>query len=429
MNISEKKAYCLNCKMKPCQKGCPLNNDIPYFINETDSKKCFEELCETTVLPSICGRVCSKDRQCESKCIRGIKLNPVNIGGIETWIGDKSLEENYQIPRKVNIDIDGNKSEISANEYKNKRIAIIGGGPSGITAAAFLARAGFKVTIYEKHEKLGGILRYGIPEFRLSKKIVDETIEKILKIGNIDAKCNVTLGKDLKISDIEKDYDAILLAFGANVSSKMNIAGENLEGVYGANEILEYYKDFDMKDKNVAVVGGGNVAIDMARTAKKNGARKVSIIYRRSEAEMPADKKEIDEARKENIEFLFQNNIIKILPSLNNCKRVGNIECIKTELVKKEGNTRLYPVNIENSNYLLEKDLVFMAIGSKVDENTIKNLNISLDKYKNIIVDDKYRTSNKKIFACGDLIGQEATVAWASMTGREAAKNIIKFLI
>lgn len=420
MNISEEKDYCLNCKTKPCQKGCPLNNDIPYFINEKDSKRCFEILCETTVLPSICGRVCAKDRQCESKCIRGIKSKPVNIGIIETWIGDKSLEENYKIPKKV---------DVSANEYKNKRIAIIGGGPSGITAAAFLARAGFKVTIYEKHEKLGGILRYGIPEFRLSKKIVDKTIEKILEIGNIDVKCNVTLGKDLKLSDIEEEYDAILLAFGANVSSKMNIEGENLEGVYGANEILEYYKNFDMKNKNVAVVGGGNVAIDMARTAKKNGARKVSIIYRRSEEEMPADKKEIEEARKENIEFLFQNNIIKILPSLNNCNRVGTIECIKTELVKKEGNTRLYPVNIENSNYLLEKDLVFMAIGSKVDEKTIKDLNISLDKYNNIIVDDKYRTSNKKIFACGDLIGQEATVAWASMTGREAAKNIIKFLI
>lgn len=420
MNISEEKDYCLNCKMKPCQKGCPLNNDIPYFINEKDSKRCFEILCETTVLPSICGRVCAKDRQCESKCIRGIKSKPVNIGIIETWIGDKSLEENYKIPKKV---------DVSANEYKNNRIAIIGGGPSGITAAAFLARAGFKVTIYEKHEKLGGILRYGIPEFRLSKKIVDKTIEKILEIGNIDVKCNVTLGKDLKLSDIEEEYDAILLAFGANVSSKMNIEGENLEGVYGANEILEYYKNFDMKNKNVAVVGGGNVAIDMARTAKKNGARKVSIIYRRSEEEMPADKKEIEEARKENIEFLFQNNIIKILPSLNNCNRVGTIECIKTELVKKEGNTRLYPVNIENSNYLLEKDLVFMAIGSKVDEKTIKDLNISLDKYNNIIVDDKYRTSNKKIFACGDLIGQEATVAWASMTGREAAKNIIKFLI
>lgn len=420
MNISEEKDYCLNCKMKPCQKGCPLNNDIPYFINEKDSKRCFEILCETTVLPSICGRVCAKDRQCESKCIRGIKSKPVNIGIIETWIGDKSLEENYKIPKKV---------DVSANEYKNNRIAIIGGGPSGITAAAFLARAGFKVTIYEKHEKLGGILRYGIPEFRLSKKIVDKTIEKILEIGNIDVKCNVTLGKNLKLSDIEEEYDAILLAFGANVSSKMNIEGENLEGVYGANEILEYYKNFDMKNKNVAVVGGGNVAIDMARTAKKNGARKVSIIYRRSEEEMPADKKEIEEARKENIEFLFQNNIIKILPSLNNCNRVGTIECIKTELVKKEGNTRLYPVNIENSNYLLEKDLVFMAIGSKVDEKTIKDLNISLDKYNNIIVDDKYRTSNKKVFACGDLIGQEATVAWASMTGREAAKNIIKFLI
>lgn len=420
MNISEEKDYCLNCKMKPCQKGCPLNNDIPYFINEKDSKRCFEILCETTVLPSICGRVCAKDRQCESKCIRGIKSKPVNIGIIETWIGDKSLEENYKIPKKV---------DVSANEYKNNRIAIIGGGPSGITAAAFLVRAGFKVTIYEKHEKLGGILRYGIPEFRLSKKIVDKTIEKILEIGNIDVKCNVTLGKDLKLSDIEEEYDAILLAFGANVSSKMNIEGENLEGVYGANEILEYYKNFDMKNKNVAVVGGGNVAIDMARTAKKNGARKVSIIYRRSEEEMPADKKEIEEARKENIEFLFQNNIIKILPSLNNCNRVGTIECIKTELVKKEGNTRLYPVNIENSNYLLEKDLVFMAIGSKVDEKTIKDLNVSLNKYNNIIVDDKYRTSNKKIFACGDLIGQEATVAWASMTGREAAKNIIKFLI
>ena len=428
MNIEKERDYCINCISKPCSKGCPLGNNIPTIIHEKDNKKAFEILCESTVLPAICGRVCSKEKQCENNCVRGIKSEPVNIGNIETYIGDISLNQKYEIPKKIKLNIDNEQIELTS-ENKNKKVAIIGGGPAGLTAAAFLARVGINVTIYEKHDKLGGILTYGIPDFRLPKDTVDQTIEKILEIGNINVECNKKLGQDIKLSDMEKEYDAILLAFGANISSKMGIEGENLEGVYGANEVLEYNSNIDVENKIVAVIGGGNVAMDMARTAKRNGAKTVKIIYRRSEDQMPADKKEIEEAKKEGIEFLFQNNILKIIPKSDEKENVGKIECIKTQLIKKEKDKRLVPVNIKYSNYLLETDLVFMAIGSEVENTVVKKLNLNLNKYNKIEIDNEYRTSNRKIFACGDLIEGKATVAWAAMSGREAAKNIIRFLI
>ena len=409
--IKEKINYCLNCKLKPCSmNGCPLNNDIPMFIKYMKDNKlqdAYESLCNTTILQSICGRICPHKKQCEGSCVRGIKGESVSIGELEAIIGDYGIDNNLEIPKEID------------NNLVNKKVAIIGGGPAGLTCAAFLARKGVQVTIYERYNFLGGLLMYGIPDFRLDKSIVKSTIQKILDLG-IDIKYNQILGKNLKLEDLEKEYDKIFLAFGGNKSLKMRIEGEDLDGVYGANELLEHVNYPDFNEKIVFVNGGGNVAIDVARTLKRKGAKKVIIVYRRSKKEMPAEEKEITQCEKEGIEFLLQNNIVKI----NGKNKVESIEFIKTELVKKEGENRLSPINIEGTNYIMNADYVVMALGSETDE-TVKDLKIELTSKKNIMVDEKYKTSNPKIFAGGDLAGCTKTVAWAARSGRDAAENII----
>lgn len=279
------------------------------------------------------------------------------------------------------------------------------------------------VTIYEKYNKLGGILAHGIPEFRLDKNILNETVKKILDL-EIQVEYNKILGKDYNLEELQKKHDAVFLAFGANISSKMKIQGEELEGVYGGNELLELQNYSDYKNKKVAVIGGGNVAMDTARTIKRLGAKEVKIIYRRAEKQMPAEDKEIEEAKQEKIEILFQNNIVKIIGN----DKVEQIECIKTELVKKEGELREVPIDIIGSNYVLDMDYVIMAVGSKTEDELINNLGIKVTKRGNIEINEKYMTSKIGVFAGGDLSGTKATVAWASRSGREAAKEIIKFL-
>lgn len=406
--IEEIRSYCLNCKNSQCKiKGCPLNNCIPEFIHETDSKKAYEILCNTTVLPAICGRICPHEKQCEGSCIRGIKGESVSIGAMEAYIGDLSIENNYEL----SIEVD--------ERAKDKRVAVIGSGPAGLTCAAFLARKGIKVTIYEKHDKLGGLLTHGIPEFRLPREVVEKTIEKILDLG-VETKLNQELGRDLEIEDLAKKYDAVFVAIGANIPAKMNVEGEDLNGVYGGNYLLEYNKHPDYNGKKVAVIGGGNVAMDSARTIKKLGASEVYVIYRRAEEQMPAEKKEIADAKKEGIEFLFQTNIVKILGT----EKVEKLECIKTELVKKEGENRLSPVNIEGSNFSLDMDYVVMATGSKPENNIIEKF--ERNEYGYIKIDENMQTSINKVFAGGDIVGQKATVAWAARSGRDAAEKILK---
>lgn len=269
----------------------------------------------------------------------------------------------------------------------------------------------------------GGILAYGIPEFRLPRDILEKTINKITSIPRIKVKTNKELGKDFNLQELSNNYDAVFLAIGSNISSKMNIEGEKLEGVYGANELLENKVFPDFKDKKVAVIGGGNVAMDAARTIKRLGAKETYIIYRRAEEQMPAEKKEIEEAKEEKIEFLFQNNIVKIIPK-DNEKRVGKIECIKTELVQKEEGKRPSPVDIEESNYLLDMDYVIMAIGSKTEENILKEQGIELNEKGYIKVDENYKTNIENVYAGGDVIGTKATVAWAARIGRNIAEVI-----
>jgi glutamate synthase len=411
--IRGKANRCLNCKIKPCSKGCPLENDIPSFIGEVKKQnyqKAYEILTNTTFLPSICGRICPHMSQCMGSCIRGIKHEPVEIGKLEAFIGDWAIKENYSVEIK---------------KANGKKIAVIGGGPSGLTCSAFLAREGFEVTIFEKYQTLGGILSHGIPEFRLEREILEKQIQKILELG-IKVEYGKELGKNLELKELEKNFDVIYLALGANSSSKMKIEGENLEGVLGGNQLLENNLHPDYTNKKVAVIGGGNVAMDTARTIKKLGAKEVEVIYRRARKQMPAETKEIEEAEKEGITFRFQTNIIKILGN----QKVEKIECIQTQLVKKEGELREVPVNVPNSNYLLDIDYVVMAVGSHTKPEMVKYLEkeqIQFSQRGYILVNENYQTTKQNIFAGGDVIGSKATVAWAARAGREAAKKIIKY--
>lgn len=410
MNEEEIRRYCLSCKNKPCtNNGCPLENNIQEFIHEEDYQKAYEILCKTTVLPAVCGRICPHEKQCQGSCIRGIKGEPVSIGKMEAFIGDISIKDSYKIPKIID------------NDLLSKKVAIVGGGPAGLTCAAFLAKKGINVTIYEKHDELGGLLSHGIPEFRLEKNIVKATTNKILEMG-VEVEFNKELGNNLDLEELKSKNDAVFVSVGANIPARMNIEGENLEGVYGGNDLLEYNKHPSYIGKKVAVIGGGNVAMDSARTIKRLGADKVVIIYRRAEEQMPAEKKEIEDARCEGIEFIFQTNILKIIGT----EKVEKIECIKTELVQKEGEKRLVPVNIANSNYNMNIDYVVMATGSKPEENVIRNF--EKNKWGYINIDEKMKTSIPKVFAGGDVSGEKSTVAWAAKSGREAANNIIEFL-
>lgn len=418
IEIKEKSNYCLNCKVKPCSlKGCPLQNDIPAFIEQIKQenyKEAYKILSNTTVLPGVCGRICPHKKQCQGSCIRGIKGEPVSIGELEAFVFDKMEEQ------KVSLKSCWEYHENLA--IKNKKVAVIGGGPAGLTAGAFLAKSGVKVTIYEKYDYLGGLLVHGIPELRLNKKIVERTVKNILDLG-IEVKYGRELGKNLNLKELEEQYDATFLSIGANISSKMGVEGENLSGVFGGNELLEYNLHPNYEGKKVAVIGGGNVAMDCARTIKRLGAKEVKVIYRRAREQMPAEDKEIEEAIKENIEFLFQNNIVKVLGN----EKVEKLELIKTELKQKEGETRLVPVNIEKSNYEIDIDYVVMALGAQ-PAPFVKDLGLNLNKWGNIEINENYQTSNPKIYAGGDLAGIKGTVAWAAHSGREAAKNILENL-
>lgn len=418
--INEKANYCLGCKIKPCSmKGCPLNNDIPQFIKcvkEENYVEAYKILSNTTVLPGVCGRICPHMKQCQGSCIRGIKGEPVSIGELEAYTFDMATKQGVTL-------FDCYKEEIEQNKLNNsKKVAVIGGGPAGLTCAAFLAKKGIKVTIYEKKDYLGGLLVHGIPEFRLPKEIVEKTVKMILDLG-VEVKYNSELNKNITIKELEDNYDAVFLGFGANVSCKMNVKGEELSGVYGGNELLEYNLHPNYEGKIATVIGGGNVAMDCARTIKKLGAKEVKVIYRRSREEMPAEDKEIEDAINEGVEFLYQNNIVEIIGN----EKVEKLELIKTKLVQKEGETRKVPVNEEGSNHTINADFVVMALGSQTDE-VVNELGLDLGKWKNIIINENTQTSNPKIFAGGDLAGTKGTVAWAARSGRDAATKIIEYL-
>ena len=418
--ILEKAQYCLNCKNPLCRTGCPLGNYIPDFIarlSEGNLQKAYEILTQTTVLSSVCGRICPHQKQCQGKCVRGIKGEAVSIGELEAYVGDFALENRDSL---LNCYL----KQGMQKEPNNKKVAVIGGGPAGLTASAFLRKQGFQVTIYEKQNKLGGILQRGIPEFRLNKEIVEKTVAQILNLG-IQVEYEKELGKNITLEELKQNYDAVLLAIGANVPRKMVIPGEDLEGVYGGNSLLEKQNHPDYANKKVAIIGGGNVAMDCARTIKRLSANRVVVIYRRSEEEMPAERKEIEDAKKEGVEFLFLNNITKVLGT----NHVEKIECIKTKLMEKEGESRKVPVDIENSNYVMDMDYVVMAVGGKVEKEVLENSNIEMSKKKYVAINENNQTSCEKVFAAGDVAGTESTVAWAARAGRNVAEKIAQYLI
>lgn len=406
LEIKKLADFCVSCVTKPCQLGCPLNNDTTGFIKAVkndDYEEAFKILSNTTVMPAICGKICPHEKQCQGSCVKRVSYEAVRIGDIESFIGDLAIENDWKFLKK---------------DKKNKKVLVVGSGPAGLTCVAFLAKEGYQVTLYEKHDYLGGLLYHGIPAFRLSKDLVKKAIDKILDLG-IEVHTNMTLGKDFNLNEVKDKYDAIFLGIGANVSKMMEIPGENLAGVYGGNELLEKAIHPDYTDKKVFVIGGGNVAMDVARTVKRLGAKEVTILYRRDEADMPAEKVEIKETVLDDVKFLYKTKLVKILGK----GKVQKIECIKTKLNDEEKY-----VDVEGSNFILDADYVMMAIGSKADDDVLDSLGLERKENGYLSTNDNDQTSDEKIFAAGDLTGTKSTVAWACRKGRDAAYSIMEYL-
>lgn len=406
LEIKKLADFCVSCVTKPCQLGCPLNNDTTGFIKAVkndDYEEAFKTLSNTTVMPAICGKICPHEKQCQGSCVKRVSYEAVRIGDIESFIGDLAIENDWKFLKK---------------DKKNKKVLVVGSGPAGLTCVAFLAKEGYQVTLYEKHDYLGGLLYHGIPAFRLSKDLVKKAIDKILDLG-IEVHTNMTLGKDFNLNEVKDKYDAIFLGIGANVSKMMEIPGENLAGVYGGNELLEKAIHPDYTDKKVFVIGGGNVAMDVARTVKRLGAKEVTILYRRDEADMPAEKVEIKETVLDDVKFLYKTKLVKILGK----GKVQKIECIKTKLNDEEKY-----VDVEGSNFILDADYVMMAIGSKADDDVLDSLGLERKENGYLSTNDNDQTSDEKIFAAGDLTGTKSTVAWACRKGRDAAYSIMEYL-
>ena len=408
---------CLHCKNMPCVSGCPVNVHIPEFIDkikEGDFEGAYQVIHETSSLPAVCGRVCPQETQCESKCIRGIKGEPVGIGRLERFVADWHRDHSDQKPEPA--------------PFNGHKVAVVGSGPSGLTCAGDLAKLGYKVTVFEALHTAGGVLVYGIPEFRLPKKIVQQEVDNLIAMG-VDVETNVVIGKTLTIDELfEQGYEAVYVGSGAGLPNFMGIPGESLKGVYSANEFLtrsnlmKSYLDDPvtpiMKGGNVAVVGGGNVAMDAARTALRLGADNVYIVYRRSEEELPARREEVEHAKEEGIIFKLLNNPVEILGYNNPDDRrdpkngfVTGMKCIRMELGEPDERGRRRPVPVEGSEFVIDVDTVVMAIGTSPNP-LIKNTTAGLDVngHGGIIVDDNGATSKEGVYAGGDAVTGAATV-------------------
>lgn len=426
---------CLNCKNRPCVSGCPVNIHIPEFLKEVKEgnlEGAYKIITETSSLPAVCGRVCPQESQCESKCTLGIKFEPVGIGRVERFVADYHNANVTTAPEKP--------------EPNGHKVAIVGSGPSGLTCAGDLAKKGYQVTVYEALHKAGGVLVYGIPEFRLPKSIVAREVETLKQLG-VDVETNIVIGKTLTVDELfDMGYEAVFIGSGAGLPNFMNIPGEALKGVYSANEFLtrsnlmKSYLDDPvtpiMKGGKVAVVGGGNVAMDAARTALRLGAEKVYIVYRRSMEELPARKEEVEHAQEEGIEFLLLHNPTEILgyqnPDNPRDERNGfvtGMKCIKMELGEPDEKGRRRPIPIEGSEFTIDVDTVIMAIGTSPNpliKNTTDGLEVN--KRGGIIVNEDGLTSRNGVYAGGDAVTGAATVISAMGAGKLAAKSIDSWL-
>lgn len=413
---------CLNCKNPMCVKGCPVNIMIPKFIEcikDGDMEGAMQIISESSSLPAICGRVCPQEKQCEKYCIQGYKGDAIAIGALERFVADWAIENNYE----KNFDIVEN----------HKKVAIIGSGPSGLSCAYELKKRGYDVTIYEALHKAGGVLTYGIPEFRLPKSIVQKEIKRIEDLG-VKIITNAVIGKSIKLEELKSEYDAIYLATGAGLPKLINITNINANGVYSANEILTRvnlmgaYKDNSKTPikvpKHAIVIGGGNVAFDAARVMKRLGSR-VTIMYHRSEEELPARKEEINHAKDENIEFAFLKNPSEILVDDNyNVRGMKYVEMTLLDEVDSSNRRKV----IENSQYgTIDCDMVILAIGTDINNLAFKNSDIKTTEHGLIEVDGT-RTSDDKVFAGGDNTTGAATVILACGAGVKAAREIDEYL-
>ncbi len=422
----EEATRCLNCKNKPCVSGCPVNVKIPEFIAlvaNGEFEAAYKKINETNSLPAVCGRVCPQESQCEGKCIRGIKGESVAIGRLERFVADW-YRENC-------------KREIPEINQNGKKVAVIGAGPSGLTCAGDLAKLGYKVTVFEAFHTAGGVLVYGIPEFRLPKSIVADEIDGLKALG-VEIMTDMVIGKVLSVDEIiDMGYEAVFIGSGAGLPMFMGIEGEGSVGVYSANEFLTrinlmkaYLDEYDTpikKVNSVAVVGGGNVAMDAARCAKRLGAEHVYIIYRRSEEEMPARKEEVHHAKEEEIEFKLLCNPTRILSDENG--RVKAIECIKMELGEPDSSGRRRPVEIEGSEFVLDVDSVIMSLGTSPNP-LIRTTTSGIEANKRgcLIVDENMKTTKDAVYAGGDAVTGAATVILAMGAGKPAAKAIDEYL-
>ncbi|MDE8717566.1 NADPH-dependent glutamate synthase [[Eubacterium] siraeum] len=423
----EEASRCLNCKHKPCVSGCPVNVRIPEFVAKVAEGK-FEEAYEiitsTNSLPAISGRVCPQENQCEGKCVRGIKGESVSIGRLERFCADYHMKHS--------------DAKAVKPQSNGKKVAVVGAGPSGLTCAGDLAKKGYEVTVFEAFHTAGGVLVYGIPEFRLPKAIVKKEVENLQDLG-VEVKTNMVIGRVLSVDELfEMGYKAVFIGSGAGLPSFMGIEGEDLIGVYSANEYLTrtnlmkaYLEDYDtpiIKSKSVAIVGGGNVAMDAARCAKRLGAENVYIVYRRGMEEIPARKEEVHHAMEEGIIFKTLNNPVKILGDENG--RVRAMECIEMELGEPDASGRRRPIAKEGSNFELPVDTVIMSIGTTPNP-LIRSTTPGLDTNKRgclVVNEDTMQTTREGVYAGGDAVTGAATVILAMGAGKQAAQSIDEYL-